>query len=464
MTANSGYSLSTSVGGSCPAGSWSGSTYTTGAITASCSVSFAAVAIPTVTGIMPTSGSITGGTVVDIAGTNFTNGATVSFGATAATVISTSPTSIRVTAPAHASGFADVTVTVSGVTSAASAADKFVYGTQHIYVSHQDPGSSNVYACTHSLNVTDGLSSCSAASSDHSLDNTAPTTIAITAAGTHQYAYVLDSDNQQIYACLIDPASALFTSCTLTSVSVSTAAFYGLNFATFGGTQYAYLAGYDSGGGGGVLFKCTINSSTGDLTSCATAASGTPPWNGNSVSLLQDIVFQTLNGVPYAYISDNAHGGGSGAAIYQCQMQSDGGINGSTCAATSQLSGSSSPAKMAIVSMGGTLYNYFGQTNAGGVAGNCAIDNATGDFTACHFSSATPLASNDAIAIAEVSGQSIAYFADSDGSHYPYYCPFNGSSSDYTIDASNCVQLTTGGLGGLDLRGVSGGVIGFIAN
>ncbi len=42
VTANAGYSLSSAVGGSCPAGSWSGSVYTTGAITANCSVSFSA--------------------------------------------------------------------------------------------------------------------------------------------------------------------------------------------------------------------------------------------------------------------------------------------------------------------------------------------------------------------------------------------------------------------------------------
>ena len=42
VTANSGYTLSSTVGGTCPAGSWSGSTYTTGAVTADCSVSFGA--------------------------------------------------------------------------------------------------------------------------------------------------------------------------------------------------------------------------------------------------------------------------------------------------------------------------------------------------------------------------------------------------------------------------------------
>jgi hypothetical protein len=42
VTANSGYIRSSSVGGTCPAGSWSGSVYTTGAITSSCTVTFSA--------------------------------------------------------------------------------------------------------------------------------------------------------------------------------------------------------------------------------------------------------------------------------------------------------------------------------------------------------------------------------------------------------------------------------------
>ena len=43
VTANSGYTLSQTVGGTCPSGSWSGNSYTTGNITSSCSVSFSAV-------------------------------------------------------------------------------------------------------------------------------------------------------------------------------------------------------------------------------------------------------------------------------------------------------------------------------------------------------------------------------------------------------------------------------------
>jgi hypothetical protein len=42
LTANPGYALSNQVGGSCPVGSWNGSTYTTGAIGENCNVAFSA--------------------------------------------------------------------------------------------------------------------------------------------------------------------------------------------------------------------------------------------------------------------------------------------------------------------------------------------------------------------------------------------------------------------------------------
>jgi hypothetical protein len=68
----------------------------------------------TVTAISPTSGTANGGTAVNITGTNFTSGATVSFGGTAATnVIVVSSSSITATAPAHTAGAVSVVVTNS---------------------------------------------------------------------------------------------------------------------------------------------------------------------------------------------------------------------------------------------------------------------------------------------------------------------------------------------------------------
>jgi hypothetical protein len=66
---------------------------------------------PSLQGVSPRSGDPSGGTAVTLTGTGFAPGVTVTFGGAAATVSAVTATSIAVTAPAHAAGAADVTVT-----------------------------------------------------------------------------------------------------------------------------------------------------------------------------------------------------------------------------------------------------------------------------------------------------------------------------------------------------------------
>lgn len=69
-------------------------------------------AAPTVTAVTPASGLTTGGTLVSLEGTGFAAGATVRFGAAAATGVAVdSPTLLRAVVPAGAAGAVDVTVT-----------------------------------------------------------------------------------------------------------------------------------------------------------------------------------------------------------------------------------------------------------------------------------------------------------------------------------------------------------------
>ena len=82
---------------------------------------------PAVGAISPATQQSGGPTVVTVTGTDFTAGATVSFGSAAATnVIVASPNQLTATAPA-ACGTVDVTVTSLDGTSATSAADHFTY-------------------------------------------------------------------------------------------------------------------------------------------------------------------------------------------------------------------------------------------------------------------------------------------------------------------------------------------------
>ena len=85
------------------------------------------VAAPTVTGLNPSTGPATGGTLVTITGTNLSGANTVKFGGNMATVTADTATSITATAPAGATGTVHVTVTTAGGASATSAADQYTY-------------------------------------------------------------------------------------------------------------------------------------------------------------------------------------------------------------------------------------------------------------------------------------------------------------------------------------------------
>src|SRR6185312_9439943 len=86
------------------------------------------IAVPAITGISPTSGPVTGGTVVTISGSGLLGVTAVNFGTIAATSFTVnSDTSITATAPAAAAGSVDVTVTAPGGTSATSPADLYTY-------------------------------------------------------------------------------------------------------------------------------------------------------------------------------------------------------------------------------------------------------------------------------------------------------------------------------------------------
>jgi Bacterial Ig-like domain (group 3)/IPT/TIG domain len=83
---------------------------------------------PTVTGLSPNSGPVSGGVIVTITGTDFASATAVTFGSAAATSFTVnSATQITATSPAG-TGVVDVTVTTSvGGTSATSSADHFTY-------------------------------------------------------------------------------------------------------------------------------------------------------------------------------------------------------------------------------------------------------------------------------------------------------------------------------------------------
>src|SRR2546422_3365699 len=132
----------------------------TGAVTAqlSCTASPALGTRPTVTAIAPTSGPAAGGTTVAISGTEFATvpgATTVLFGANAATNAScVTTTSCSATSPAGSSTV-DVTVTVAGLTSAVSAADRFAYARSPTVTSVSRNGGSTAGGTSVAITGTD---------------------------------------------------------------------------------------------------------------------------------------------------------------------------------------------------------------------------------------------------------------------------------------------------------------------
>jgi heme/copper-type cytochrome/quinol oxidase subunit 2 len=95
---------------------------------------------PTISGILPASGSIAGGTVVAISGSGFLTNPGVKFGGVAATNVSATSTSITATAPAHAAGKVDVVVTNTDGQSA-TLAQSFTYAVPGPTVTGVSPNS-----------------------------------------------------------------------------------------------------------------------------------------------------------------------------------------------------------------------------------------------------------------------------------------------------------------------------------
>ncbi|WP_409469630.1 IPT/TIG domain-containing protein [Streptomyces sp. HC307] len=93
-------------------------TVTTNQGTSTQSVPFTYATTPTLSGLLPNQGPVSGGTTVTLTGTGFTDVTAVRFGGVAATSFTVnSGTQITAVSPARAAGPADVTVTASGGTS-----------------------------------------------------------------------------------------------------------------------------------------------------------------------------------------------------------------------------------------------------------------------------------------------------------------------------------------------------------
>jgi hypothetical protein len=147
---------------------------------------------PTITAINPSLGPIAGGAGSTITGTNFVSGATVTFGGTAATVVTVvGSTSMTAAAPAHAAGTVDVAVT-NPDGQIATLANGYTYSAAApnlgLGVPYGDPNSATVSAgqtATYTLSIggggMSGTASLSCAGVPASATCSVPTTLAFNA-------------------------------------------------------------------------------------------------------------------------------------------------------------------------------------------------------------------------------------------------------------------------------------------
>ncbi len=82
---------------------------------------------PTITSVSPAIGSVNGGTMVLITGTNLANIATVTFGGVPATYMVSGPNQITAQSPPHPAGVVDIRVTTPGGANPNTEADDFTY-------------------------------------------------------------------------------------------------------------------------------------------------------------------------------------------------------------------------------------------------------------------------------------------------------------------------------------------------
>jgi uncharacterized protein YhjY with autotransporter beta-barrel domain len=149
----------------------------------------AATAVPTVTGIAPASGPLTGGGPVVITGTGLTGATAVSFGSTAATGFTVdSATQITATAPAASAGVVDVTVTTPGGTSATNASTQFTYAQPPAAptITATPPTLSNSTSATFQFTLASGTAECAIDNGSYAAC-TSPVTLTGLSEGAHSF-------------------------------------------------------------------------------------------------------------------------------------------------------------------------------------------------------------------------------------------------------------------------------------
>lgn len=283
---------------------------------------------PLITGIIPNSGNITGGTVVNIMGSNLTNATAVHFGDTPGVINAiNSATSLTATVPtALSSGTVDITVTTPEGTSSISKGDIFTYGFPYNFITDITGNSiGNLASVLYCKTKADGsLVSCDDTNA-LSLLSLQPYMLAMTHINAQQIAYVT-SVKGDIDKCAVNtsPRAPTFLHCDSATANLpvnfnlvkpSTSS---ISIATFNNNQYAYLADNEAG----KIYQCQINPETANFDICNTMPSPSD-WLNTAHPGPSSISFATAQGVLYAYLDDNEQGTEKPGHVWRCKIDEE---------------------------------------------------------------------------------------------------------------------------------------------
>lgn len=238
-----------------------------------------------------------------------------------------------------------------------------------------------------------------------------------------QYAYVTDSTFPigNVYQCTINPDGS-FNTCNTTGPSSWLP--FGIGFAAVGGTQYAYVT--DSNFFSAAVFRCSLNSD-GSFNICnPTPATGAPLW------LPVGVAVGTVNNTQYAYVADINF---LSPNMFVCTLNNDGSFN--TCNITPSTGAPTwFPLGITIATVNGTPYAYVSDANV--TTGNvykCTLNN-DGSFNTCTLTPSTgaPNWQPEQIAFSIINGKQYAYVANNNGD--VFQCTLDSDGSFNTCNST----------------------------
>lgn len=231
------------------------------------------------------------------------------------------------------------------------------------------------------------------------------------------YAYVADtSQPAKLYQCPLDKTTggvsgncnSLFVTSADPSYPPTSRGVDSVTFQTFGSQLYAYLP-TESSGSNGVVYQCAMDAQTGQFTSAPCNAllktAGTP------FNKARSVVFQSVNGTSYAYVTDATN------TVWKCATNNNG--TWSTCSAAS--TAFNTTLGLALRTYAGNIYAYVGDFST--TFKKCPV-NADGSFGACSaFLTLSSPEQSTGISFKTISQVDYAYLGSF--SKKLYSCPIN---------------------------------------